>query len=103
MTICWTGVRHERFDKHTRQVQDRSRAITAIFGTGPLELEILPTFWGKLGKINILLRMPFSLIFIIMHIKKVICVTGAAVCHFKQPEFKNIFHSSKQVCEKLCS
>ena len=43
--------------------QDRSRAITAIFGTGPLELEILPTFWGKLGKINILLRMPFFINF----------------------------------------
>ena len=38
-----------------------------------------------------------------MHIKKVICVTGATVCHLKQPEFKNIFHSSKQVCEKLWS
>ena len=30
------------------------RAVTAIFGTGPSELGILSTFWGKLGKIHLL-------------------------------------------------
>ena len=32
----------------------KARAVTAIFGTGPLELGILLTFLGKLGKIHIL-------------------------------------------------